>query len=115
MSAWTTEEEQRRKRRKRILSGLLIGGAAVGEATLIVNIGVMGSAITGYQSTKHRVVNAEGRPRFSMPAFVDPNFDAEIPVAEIPVAGGQDRDRGRDQLPIVSGMYLLDKYKQTHT
>jgi len=92
-----------------------VGGAAVGEATLIVNIGDMGSAITGYQSTKHRVVNAEGRPRFSMPAFVDPNFDAEIPVAEIPVAGGQDRDRGRDQLPIVSGMYLLDKYKQTHT
>ena len=104
-----------RRRTQEAEDGKKRGGAAVGEATLIVNIGDMGSAITGYQSTKHRVVNAEGRPRFSMPAFVDPNFDAEIPVAEIPVAGGQDRDRGRDQLPIVSGMYLLDKYKQTHT
>ncbi len=35
MSAWTTEEEQRRKRRKRILSGLLIGGAAVGVPALL--------------------------------------------------------------------------------
>lgn len=35
MAAWTTEEEQRRKRRKRILSGLLIGGAAVGVPALL--------------------------------------------------------------------------------
>ncbi|MCB1007787.1 MAG: alpha/beta fold hydrolase [Acidobacteria bacterium] len=35
MAAWTTEEEQRRKRRKRILSGLLIGGAAVGVPALV--------------------------------------------------------------------------------
>jgi pimeloyl-ACP methyl ester carboxylesterase len=35
MAAWTSEEEQRRKRRKRILSGLFIGGAAVGVPALL--------------------------------------------------------------------------------
>jgi pimeloyl-ACP methyl ester carboxylesterase len=35
MAAWTSEEEQRRRRRKRILSGLFIGGAAVGVPALL--------------------------------------------------------------------------------
>ncbi len=35
MAAWTSEEEQRRKRRKRILTGLLVGGAAVGVPALL--------------------------------------------------------------------------------
>ena len=77
------------------------------ENGLYVNIGDMGECISGgvLKATVHRVVNPTGNARFSMPLFFEPNFHASIPVAGTGDGPGTE---------IVSGQYLVRKYKQTH-
>jgi isopenicillin N synthase-like dioxygenase len=48
--------------------------------TLVCNIGDMLDRLTGglYRSTPHRVLNVDGRERFSFPLFLDPDFSARV-------------------------------------
>ncbi len=74
----------------------------------VVNIGDMLEHWTGgfMKSTVHRVVNPEGRERFSCPLFFEPDFHACI--QPLP---GYDDGMGTK---ITSGEYLMQKYAATH-
>ncbi|WP_460044560.1 isopenicillin N synthase family dioxygenase [Pseudomonas sp. S2_H01] len=50
------------------------------EGTFIVNIGDLVQTLTNdrYVSTMHRVVNISGRERYSIPLFIDLDFDAVV-------------------------------------
>ncbi|WP_271274220.1 isopenicillin N synthase family dioxygenase [Aliamphritea hakodatensis] len=52
------------------------------EDTFIVNIGDLVQTFTNdkYISTMHRVINTSGRERYSLPFFIDLDFDAEVSV-----------------------------------
>lgn len=54
--------------------------------SFVVNVGDMLERLTSgrYTSALHRVINASGRSRISMPFFFDPRFDAELrPIAGV--------------------------------
>lgn len=78
----------------------------------IVNIGDMLEHWTGgfMKSTVHRVVNPEGRERFSCPLFFEPDFYACI--EPLPGYGSDSEDQKRKG--ITSGEYLMQKYAATH-
>ena len=60
------------------------------EDTFVINIGDMLARWSNdlFVSTPHRVVNASGRERYSIPVFYDPDYDIEGRVpAELRVAG----------------------------
>lgn len=48
--------------------------------TFVVNIGDILERITGglYKSTPHRARNTQGRSRYAIPYFFDPDWDAEL-------------------------------------
>jgi len=50
------------------------------EGTLVVNVGDLLARWTNdrFRSTEHAVVNSSGRERFSIAAFVDPNWDTPV-------------------------------------
>jgi isopenicillin N synthase-like dioxygenase len=52
--------------------------------TFVVNIGDLVQTFTNdrYQSTMHRVVNTSGKERYSIPFFMDLDFDAEVKVLD---------------------------------
>ncbi|MGB0943012.1 MAG: isopenicillin N synthase family dioxygenase [Marinomonas sp.] len=52
------------------------------EDTFIVNIGDLVQTFTNdkYISTLHRVINTSGKERYSIPFFIDLDFDAEVSV-----------------------------------
>lgn len=52
------------------------------EDTFIVNIGDLVQTFTNdrYLSTAHRVINTSGKERYSVPFFIDLDFDAEVSV-----------------------------------
>ena len=52
------------------------------EDSFIVNIGDLVQTFTNdrYISTVHRVINASGKERYSVPFFIDLDFDAEVSV-----------------------------------
>lgn len=85
----------------------------------IVNIGDMAEHLFAgaFKSTRHRVVNSTGKERFSMPLFFEPNFYASIPVVTTtsePAGCPAGQSTGQDN-NIVSGEYLLHKYRLTHS
>lgn len=82
----------------------------VGEA-LIVNVGDMGEAITGFKSTRHRVINKRGEARLSVPAFIDPSADSRIRVVRGSTLSTTSSSSGDE---IVVLQYLLEKYATTH-
>ena len=52
------------------------------EGSFVINIGDMLQRWSNdqFRSTVHRVVNREGRERFSIPFFFEPNFDTVVEV-----------------------------------
>lgn len=56
--------------------------------TFIVNIGDILERITGglYKSTPHRARSTQGRSRYSVPYFFDPDWEAELKVLDFPVS-----------------------------
>jgi isopenicillin N synthase-like dioxygenase len=63
-----------------------------------------------FKSTLHRVVNRQGRERYSMPFFFEPRFDAL--VACLPSCCSEARPAA--YAPITAGQHLLFKYAATH-
>ncbi|TYZ57896.1 hypothetical protein PybrP1_010500 [[Pythium] brassicae (nom. inval.)] len=78
----------------------------------IVNIGDMGERWTNgvFQSTRHRVVNATGRERYSVPFFYEPNFPC---VVECFPSCVSERNPAK-YAPTTSGEHLVEMYRQTH-
>jgi isopenicillin N synthase-like dioxygenase len=84
--------------------------------TFVCNIGDMLDRLTGgwYRSTPHRVRNASGRTRLSLPFFLDPGFADEVPPLPGRAAAGDDGLRrwdGQDLRAFTGtyGDYLLGK------
>jgi isopenicillin N synthase-like dioxygenase len=78
--------------------------------SFVINIGDLLARWTNdrWVSTVHRVVsNGAGGERFSLPFFHQPNFDAVIEC--IPTCSSADNPPRYE--PVVSGPYLLDKFK----
>ncbi len=84
--------------------------APVVPGSFVINIGDLLARWTNdrWVSTVHRVVsNGAGGERFSLPFFHQPNFDAVIEC--IPTCASADNPPRYE--PVVSGPYLLDKFK----
>ncbi|CAN0030535.1 unnamed protein product [Phaeothamnion confervicola] len=62
------------------------------------------------KSTRHRVVNREGRERFSIPFFFETNFDTVVEALP-PFVGPDNPPR---YPPTTSGEHLLLQYAKTH-
>jgi len=78
--------------------------------TLVINIGDMLKWWTNgrFSSTPHRVVNRYGRERYSIPFFVNPDFDAVI----APLAGCVDADHPARFETVHAGEFILDRFRQ---
>ncbi|GAB4817605.1 hypothetical protein N2152v2_004651 [Parachlorella kessleri] len=83
------------------------------EGCYIVNLGDMLERWTNgvYRSTLHRVVNLEGRERYSAAFFFEPNFDTCVE----PLPQCCSEDRPAKYPPTTSGQWLLHRYRATHS
>lgn len=84
------------------------------ENSFVVNIGNLMQHWTSgsYRSTTHRVVspkNKSSQPRFSMPFFVEPDFDT--PVSPLAQFNGSSTEQYDD---IISGEWVLSKLAATY-
>ncbi len=79
--------------------------------TFVVNLGELTELWTNglYPATLHRVINAGGRDRYSMPFFLDTNYDARIECIET----CQDATRPPKFPPVLGGEYLFKRYDET--
>ncbi len=77
----------------------------------VVNIGDMMARWTNdnFASTLHRVINASGRERYSIPFFFDPDFDADLTCLET----CRSAERPPRYPPTTGGQHLLDMIDAT--
>lgn len=83
------------------------------RGTLVVNIGDMFERWTNglFRSTVHRVITPNGaNERYSIPAFLDPDFDAIVECLESCCSEGNPPKYP----PITAGQHLLNMYEKTH-
>jgi isopenicillin N synthase-like dioxygenase len=84
------------------------------EGTFVVNLGDMMPRWTNdhYRSNPHRVINASrsGAPRYSIPFFFEPNYEASID----PMPGTVSADRPRRYGPCTAGEHLRDMVEKTY-
>jgi len=80
--------------------------------SFVINIGDMMARWSNdrYTSTPHRVTNASGQERFSMPFFVEPNFDTPIKT----LAGCFDENNPAKYQEVSAGEYLLSRFSDTY-
>ena len=87
--------------------------AVVPDGHLVVNLGDLMAIWTNdrYVSNPHRVVNPQGRDRYSIPLFVTPPFHARIEcLPTCCTAASPPRHE-----PLVAGPYLLSRFDGTHS
>ncbi len=79
--------------------------------TFVINLGELTERWTNglYPATLHRVINASGRDRYSMPFFLDTNYDARIECIET----CQDAAHPPKFPPVLGGEYLFKRYDET--
>ncbi len=78
----------------------------------VVNIGDMMALWTNdrYRATKHRVQSAAESERYSIPFFVEPDYDTRVEViASCLPAGSEPRYK-----PVISGEYLMSRFAATY-
>ena len=82
------------------------------EGTFVVNIGDMLARWSNdlFVSTPHRVVNASGRERYSIPMFYDPDFDTVVEC--LPNCSGPGNPRKYPRT--VAGEYITQKYDDAY-
>ena len=61
-----------------------------------------------FKATRHRVISVTGRDRYSVPFFMDPNFDALVEC--LPTCCS---NIAPQYPPTTAGQHLLDKYAET--
>lgn len=84
------------------------------DGSLVVNIGDLMQRWTNgsYQSTPHRVTSpVSGSPRFSMPFFVEPDFDT--PIRTLSSCITPNTPKVFDD--ILAGDWILSRFEQTYT
>lgn len=82
------------------------------EGSFVINIGDMMARWSNdrYCSTPHRVINPEGKERYSSPFFVEPNFDTDIYCLQ-----GCTTPENPPKYPAISaGNYLLSRFQETY-
>lgn len=82
------------------------------DGTFIVNIGDLVQIFTNdrYRSTTHRVVNTSGRQRFSLPFFIDLDFDAVVDV--VPTCRSDDHPA--KYKPYTCGQHKFKRFTDSH-
>ena len=80
--------------------------------SFVINIGDMMARWSNdrYSSTPHRVINPSGAERYSMPFFVEPNFDTKIEA----LTGCYDSATPAKYTAISAGEYLLSRFADTY-
>ena len=81
--------------------------------TFVVNIGELLSHWTNdlFVPTLHRVVNVSGRERYSLPFFLDTNYDALVECISTCVPSGEEPRYE----PVLGGEYLWKRFDETFT
>jgi isopenicillin N synthase-like dioxygenase len=96
-----------------LASGQWVSAPPVANS-FVVNLGDMMPRWTNdiYRSNLHRVVNASksGAPRYSVPFFFEPNYEAPIE----PIAGTVSADRPRRYGPCTAGEHLRHMVEKTY-
>lgn len=82
------------------------------DGTFIVNIGDLVQTFTNdrYISTMHRVVNVSTRDRYSIPFFIDLDFDAEVAV--VPTCQGPDNPA--KYAPYTCGQHKYKRFRDSY-
>ncbi len=83
------------------------------EDAFIVNIGDLVQTFTNdrYIATVHRVINVSGNERYSIPFFIDLDYDAVVEV--VPTCVSQERPAKYE--PYVCGEYKYQRFLDTYT
>lgn len=83
------------------------------EDTFVVNIGDLVQFFTNdkYLATTHRVINTSGKARFSLPFFIDLDFDAVVEV--VPTCVSPENPARYE--PYTCGKYKYQRFLNTYT
>ncbi len=81
------------------------------SGTFVVNIAEMVERWTNglYPATLHRVINTSERERFSMPFFLDTNYDARVEC----LPNCRSAEHPAKYPPVIGGEYLFRRFDQT--
>ncbi|MEH6442434.1 MAG: 2-oxoglutarate and iron-dependent oxygenase domain-containing protein [Oceanospirillaceae bacterium] len=82
------------------------------DNSFVINIGDMMARWSNdrYTSTPHRVVNPSGAERYSMPFFVEPNFETRIKT----LSGCYSEENPAKYEEVSAGNYLLSRFAATY-
>ncbi|MCM5705777.1 isopenicillin N synthase family dioxygenase [Larsenimonas salina] len=83
------------------------------EDTFVVNIGDLVQTLTNdrYRSTMHRVINISGRERYSLPFFIDMDYDALVEV----LPGCVSEANPPRYAAYTSGQHKFRRYKNSYS
>src|SRR5699024_10362146 len=82
------------------------------EGTFVINIGDLAQTLTNdrYSSTLHRVVNTSGKERYSIPFFMDLDYDAVVEPLDVCVS----EENPAKYEPYVGGEHKYSRYVDSY-